>query len=305
MKPITVGPILIAIAALLWGMDSVFRSPAVLGVDPTVLVLLEHLLGGAVLLFWGLFRFRSRLFTLSREQWIAAVAVGAGGSAIATVLFTASFRYVNPSVAVLIQKLQPVIVLTIAYALLGERPQGSLYLWGLVALGSAVLLSFPNMDFRFSAHPQGVSYARGVLFALLAAILWSASTVGGKILLRQTPCGVALFWRYFFGLLTLGTIVMVSGQGVPWSVLEDGSVRLAVVVLALVTGLIPVLAYYAGLSKTPASVATFVELIYPISAVILNVVFLGTALAPVQIAAAAVLLVAVSGLSIRMGSANR
>ena len=41
------------------------------------------------------------------RRWLAVAFCGAGGSALATILFTASFHYVNPSVTILLQKLQP------------------------------------------------------------------------------------------------------------------------------------------------------------------------------------------------------
>jgi drug/metabolite transporter (DMT)-like permease len=57
------------------------------------------------------------------------------------------------------------------------------------------------------------------------------------------------------------------------------------------------LIYYRGLSRTPASVSTFIELVYPIGAVILNTAFLHTPLVPIQIIAGLILTFAVAMIS--------
>jgi drug/metabolite transporter (DMT)-like permease len=58
------------------------------------------------------------------------------------------------------------------------------------------------------------------------------------------------------------------------------------------------LAYYAGLKRTPASVTTLVELLFPISAVLLNALFLGVKLDLNQLAAGALLLFSVTRISL-------
>lgn len=293
------GPLAIALAALLWATDSVFRTPAAASLDPVALVFLEHLLGGLVLLAWVAWRHGTRVFDLRPKEWVAAAAVGCGGSALATVLFTASFRYANPSVVVLLQKLQPILVVGFAYLVLGERPRKRFFFWAGIALLSAILLGFPDMDFRIHQRVGGLESARGILYATVAAILWGAATVGGKLLLNRTPCSVAVFWRYFFALVTLGGFLLVQGTRIPWSATLQAPVQTMILYLALMTGIVPMAAYYAGLARTSASAATFIELIYPVGAVALNFLLLDVSLAPIQAISSGLLLVAVVGLSLR------
>lgn len=297
MRINTLGPSLIGIAALLWSADSVLRSTTVRAIDPTLIVFLDHVIGLVILLAWGIYKFRTRLFSLGSREWMTAAFIGAGGSAVATVLFTTSFRYANPTVVVLLQKLQPVLAVALAYVFLGERPRSRFVVCGAIALFSAVILVFPDLDFRFNFHQES-SYLKGVAYALLAAALWGASTVGGKVLLKKAPCEVAVFWRYAFGVLTLLALLLLQPGGAGWSQLSAPGAGANVIGLALLTGVAPLLLYYRGLSRTPASVAAFVELLYPIGAVVLNLIFLNATLAPVQLAAGGVLILAVIGLCI-------
>ena len=203
------GPFLVGLAAILWATDALVRYPASGKIDPTIIVLVEHLLAVMILLPWLLYKHKSSLFSLNTKEWLAAIFSGIGGSAIATLFFTASFLYVNPSVSVLLQKLQPVMVVVIAYLFLGERPARKFYLWSIVALAAGIILSFPDFNFDFlsgglSFHSKGIQYAFG------AALLWAASTVSGKILLVKPPPVLATFWRFFFGLLALTAVSFLA-----------------------------------------------------------------------------------------------
>lgn len=293
------GPVLVGLAAFLWATDALVRYPVIGTIDPTFIVLVEHVLGVAILLPWMWTRYRKQLFSLNTQEWLAALFSGAAGSAVATLFFTASFRYINPSVAVLLQKLQPIMVVMIAYLFLAERPARKFYGWGSLSLLAGIVLSFPDLNFNFLSsdvdlHSIGIQYAFG------AAFVWAGSTVAGKILLKRTAPPLATFWRFFFGLGAVLAIFLSSNHEDPSFslVLQHPETALYLIYLSLVPGLAAMLVYYTGLAKTPASVTTFIELLYPIGAVILNTIFLHTPLEPVQTVAGAVLIFAVTMLSL-------
>src|SRR4051812_44300466 len=107
------GPILVGIACFLWATDALVRYPAISALDPTLIVFVEHVLAVAILLPWIILQGRKHAFALTPRVGFAAAFSGICGSALATVLFTASFLYINPSIAILLQKLQPVLVVLI------------------------------------------------------------------------------------------------------------------------------------------------------------------------------------------------
>ena len=291
------GPLLVAFAGFLWATDALVRYPAIDRVDPTFIVFVEHILAVMILLPWLMYKQRDQIFSLNAREWAAAAFSGIGGSALGTVLFTASFLYINPSVAVLLQKLQPIMVVIIAYLMLGERPNKKFYFWGVIAFGAGLVLSFPDLDFHFlysgvDLHSKGIQYAFG------AALLWAASTVTGKVLLQRTRPVLATFWRFFFGFLGLLVILALAKSSLPWSMAFSNQANVfSLLYLSLIPGLLAMLVYYSGLSKTSAGVSTFIELVYPIGAVALNTIFLHTPLGTVQTIAGAILVFAVAMIS--------
>lgn len=295
------GPLFIALAALLWSTDTPFRAPLTQRIDPVSIVLFDHLVGLSVLLVIVLFKSRGEIFKLKAFDWFLVFLIGAGGSAFATFLFTAAFAHLNPSVVILLQKLQPIFVTMVAYVFLKERPEKPFYGWAAIALIAAVLLSMPY--FQATKSLQGILSlsleSQGVIYALSAAALWGIATVCGKVLLKRHSPLIVTFWRYAFGVVALLAITSVSPiqHGVSWEILSSGVFK-SLLYMSLISGLLSMLIYYRGLLTTPASVATFVELIYPVSAVLLNLWFLHATLTPLQACAGTVLVFSVLKLSI-------
>jgi drug/metabolite transporter (DMT)-like permease len=266
------------------------------GLDPTWIVFWEHAIAVLILLPWAYFSHRKFLLRLNRSEWISAVIVGVGGSAAATTLFTSAFQTLNPSVVILLQKVQPVVVVLLAFLLLGERPARSFYFWGSIAIAACGVLSFEHWDaVGVKGHEL---HAKGVLSAVGAALIWAASTVAGKVLLNRTPLAVATFWRFAFGLFGLGLALagrqLHSAAPVPWETMAQPEMARALLYLALVPGVLAMVAYYAGLGRAPASVVTIVELIFPVTAVLINWAFLGAPLETFQWIAGTVLVLSVS-----------
>ena len=138
------GPFIIFAAAMLWASDAPFRLHLTQALSSNFIVFGEHavscLVAIPILLFnWG------DLKKISGREWIAVTFIGVCGSALASVLFTESFHYVNPSVSIVLQKVQPLIAILLAWWLLGEALHKNFWLWTILALFGAYLVSFPNL----------------------------------------------------------------------------------------------------------------------------------------------------------------
>lgn len=290
------GPFLVALAALLWATDALFRVPTLNSLSPTLIVFFEHAIGLCFLIPWIFFKQKKKLLKLTVFEWVALAFIGIGGSTFGTIFFTASFRYINPSVTILLQKLQPLIVVLLAVVFLKERPSKKFYALSPIAIAAGVTLSFPDLDFSFLSLPLNLQ-SKGVIYALSAAALWAIATVVGKALLRKTHPQVATFWRYTMGLAALAVLLVLPGETQSWSVALEPAHLKSLAYMALFPGVIAMLSYYNGLERTSASVATLVELIFPVSAVLINAICLGAKLSLVQVASGLVLLASVTVIS--------
>lgn len=268
------GILLVALGAALWGTDALFRRGLALDMPSSTLVFLEHLVL-VVVVSPVLVRSVGQLRKLTGRDWVAAGVIGAGSSALATVLFTSAFKYGDPTTPLLLQKVQPLVAVGAAALLLGERPRFR-FTWFLGAgLVGAYLVSFPD--------PSSVSVSdlTPALLALGAAGLWGLGTVMGRHLTSRLGFSVITSLRFALALPVLALFVALGDEPSGLAEVTRSDV-LAIVLLALIPGLLALLLYYEGLTATPASAATLAELAFPVSAVTLNYLVFGTVLTLTQ-----------------------
>jgi drug/metabolite transporter (DMT)-like permease len=264
--------LLVALAAMLWGTDTLFRVPLLqhLSKDPLVasvqVVFAEHVT--LTILVLPILWFSRRIIRrLDRGQWLAIVTIGVGASALATVFFTRSFGYGHFIETLLLQKTQPLIAILLARLVLAERLPPRSYLWMPIAIAGAYFIAIPD-----PFHPERAwadFHVAAAAFALAAAALWGAATVLGRIALRGVPFTALTALRFVTGMPALGITLLVLGGTAAFAQYNGADVPLYLGI-ALVPGLIPMLLYYRGLASTPASIATLAELAFPITGVLVN-----------------------------------
>lgn len=282
----------VALAAALWGTDALFRRGLALELPAATVVFAEHVLLAAVTapLLW---RDRRALRRLSTGDWTAVALIGVGASAVATVMFTAAFRFGDPTTVLLLQKLQPVIAVAAAMVLLGERllPRFGFYFTAAVAGGWLIAFADPLA--------VSVASARAALLAVGAASLWGLGTVLGRRLAVVVAAPTLAALRFTVGLPASALLVLMfvgsGGYRVP-----AGDIP-SLVGLALVPGLLALWLYYRGLRTTTASVATLAELAFPLSAIVVNRLAFGDTLTVTQWIGVVVLMVTLVIMSLQRG----
>ena len=177
------GPALVFVAAALWATDAPFRTHLTQGLSSNFIVLAEHAVSCLIAIPILLFNW-ANIKNISLREWLAILFIGICGSALAAVAFTESFHYVNPSVSIVLQKVQPLIAIGLAVWLLGEILHKQFWLWAAVALFGAYMVSFPDLKPQLYEGEAFNPNVIGALLALTAATLWGASTVFGKYVLR-------------------------------------------------------------------------------------------------------------------------
>lgn len=287
------GPWFVTLAAMLWAVDAPFRKFLTTELSSGTIVLMEHVLIAIFVLPLFLPRL-AELKKLEWKEWLSVLFIGFGGSALATVLFTQSFHYLSPTVAILLQKLQPLMAIGLAVWVLGEKLSKTFWIWAIVAIFGAYLVSFPTLN------PTGFVWdnnSLGILLAIGAAFFWGGSTVFGRFVLAKTSFQMMTSLRFLFALVFLLGLNVSSGtlSEIPTATSKDW---LFVFITAIIAGFGSLLIYYYGLRSTKASVATLCELAFPVAAVLVNWKFLGDVLVPMQIVGGLILLGAITGLSL-------
>ncbi len=267
--------LLVALAAMLWGTDTVFRSPLLthIGGGPilqaTQIVTMEHIVLTIVCLpiLWLAAR---EIRALTRAQWIAIVAIGVGASGLATILFTISFSYGHFIETLLLQKLQPLIAILLANFWLGERISRRAWLWVPIAILGAYCIVIPDpLDPRAAWEDFHITAG---LFAIAAAALWGGATVFGRYALATVRFTTLTALRFTTALPALLILMLVLGGPAAFSHYRWDDLPLYVAI-GLIPGLFPLLLYYRGLASTPASLATLAELAFPITGILVNLFF--------------------------------
>jgi drug/metabolite transporter (DMT)-like permease len=295
-KLISWGPVLIFLAAMLWATDAPFRFHLTRTLDSSFIVLAEHFIN-VLLILPFVFAGWAEIKALNWKQWLAILLIGVGASAVASILFTMTFSYVNPSVAIVLQKLQPLIAITLAALCLKEMLGRQFWLWAVVALAGAYVISFPGLKPELYSGEQWNPNTVGVLLALGAAVLWGLGTVLGRYAL-----GTALSFKTLTSLRFLIAFLFLMALNFRSGTLDvvaslTGKDILFIIIVAITSGFTSLFLYYKGLQTTKASIATLAELGFPFLAVIVNAAALGLFLSTMQIVGMILLLVAVWGLT--------
>ncbi len=224
------------------------------------------------------------------------IVIGFGGQAIGTLAFTKAFMLINPSLVILLQKLQPIVAISLAHILLGEKIKKEFILWAAVALIGGFLISsvdilpgLSHLDFKVGFLSNKAIW--GYTLALIAVGCWGASTVFGKKLSMQGFDEIQIMGgRFILGLtfMTFYLYYRFGGLSLHWSAATYGKL----LVIVFISGLAGMYFYYKGLKLISARACALAELFFPFSAVVINWVFLDAKLLPIQILGAVLIVIA-------------
>ncbi len=289
----------VVLGSLLFATDAYFREKALLVLDPAAVGFLEHGIAFFSLLPWVFLRRRDEvrrpLNRISRRDILLFAALGLGGSALGSTLFTTSVEKIGGTSATLFTMLQPAIVLGLAHLFLKERFSSFFVPCAIWVVANMVLLGFSQASRdELAGLEENPEFWTGMFCGLGATIVWGASTVVGKALLARYPNSVVLIWRWAIAFVSLGILVAIRGVALPWEKILSPQVLGPLLYLGVVAQTTAYWVYYVGLRKLPASLATFIELLYPIVGMFIPILASGKSAAPLQGFAALTLVVAIS-----------
>ncbi|HCI76774.1 MULTISPECIES: DMT family transporter [Psychrobacter] len=300
------GTFFIMIACFTWALDTLIRYPLLgAGYSTLQIVLIEHV---TLVLFVSpmLWRYRHVYRHMSISGFSSLFFIGGIGSAMGTLAFTEAFCYLNPTIVILLQKLQPIVAILLAYWLLKEHIEGRFLQWAAVILLGSFVMMWPDLHALGNAQwhysSDTISLFKGYGYTLIAVIAWGAATVCGKYLSHQNiPANAIMSGRFFAALLVL--LPMALTQSNELSVMTSVDLSL-IVVMALLSGFIGMWFYYQGLKTIPAQLATLAELSFPVFAAVINWVFLDMGLTGYQIIGGMMLILGNIGLRMKKTRRN-
>lgn len=292
----------VIIAASLWAVDGIVLRPSLYSLPVPLVVLVESAIVAILLTPFFIKRFSSSR-SLQTKDWMAFAGVALLGGAVGTMAITKALFYVNfvnLSVVILLQKLQPVFAISLATLFLKEKLPKEFFIWAVLAIIGAYFMTFGLSSPNFSTGDKTTIAA---LFSLLAAFSFSSSTVLSKRALRNVDYEMGTYLRFLFATIIMLIISLTTG--------DLGSIKeittkqtIIFLVIAFTTGGAAIFLYYYGLKRISASVASICELAFPLTAVVLEYFVHGNILSPVQWIGAGVLLISilkVSGIKILSG----
>lgn len=287
------GSFAVVFAAILWSLDGLLRRQ-LYSVPPTVVVFWEHVFGFVVLLPVVIFSWK-KIKNLTRKQWAAIIVVSFLSGALGTILYTAALakvQYIPFSVVVLLQQLQPVFAVIAAAVLLKEPITKRFVVLAVIAVLAAYGVSFPDLRVNLAT---GAGTAIAALCAVGAAAAWGSSTAFSKYALKNTSslhitavrfALTPLFAFLFMGLLQQTASIDALTIQQWW----------AIIAITLTTGMVALGIYYFGLQRIRASHSTILELVWPLSAMVISLFVFHETLSVTQWVSSVILLTSILGI---------
>ena len=288
-------PLLIVFAAILWSLDGVLRRN-LYSIPPATLVMLEHLIGVFIVLPMLPKALKEYKKMTKKDWWLISI-ITFFASVLGTIFYTAALakvNYINYSVVVLLQQTQPIFAIALATLLLKEKSTKNYPLLAIIGLTSAYFLAFPQFKPTLLG---GNGELTAATLAMGAAIFWGAGTVLGKMILKTLSFRAVAILRFSLAVPMAYIISLVTHQTLPLSSVTPTQ-WLYLIGIALSSGMVAFLIYYKGLKHTPAKVATFAEMTWPVSAAFIGLVFLKETLTLVQLIAGIILMADILFLSL-------
>lgn len=287
------GPLLIISAALLWALDGVIRR-YLYSLPPVTIIFFEHLIGTIIL--FPFFAKSILKVKFSRKEWFLIILVSILSGLLGTLFFTTALlkiSFISFSVVFLLQKLQPIFAILSARIFLKEKFKKGYLPFALLALVSAYFVTFSNGIVNLNTGEGTVVAA---LFALGAAVFWGTSTTFSKMLLKDIRPEISTFYRFLITTILSFVLIFILSKS---NSINDVTLNQYgfLTLIAVSTGMVALLIYYRGLKRTPVHIATILELIFPLVAIMIDMKLYGNVLSFTQWIAAVVLIFSVYKIS--------
>lgn len=268
---------LVAMSAASFGAMAIFARIARLdGVDVLTLLFLRFVIAGGVMAAW-MVAARRRWPRRRQLGWL--VAMGGVGYVGQSLCFFLALDYASPGLVALLLYLYPFIVTLIGAIFLGE----SMTLLRAGAVLAALLGTGLTVGAGMAGSPLGIALGVG------AALIYSGYILAGNHVLRDEDPFAAATVVMLAAAAVFGLGVVAEGPRFPASVAGWG----CVLAIALVSTVMAMVGFFAGLKRLGASDAASLSTLEPVVTFILAAMFLDEPVTLIQVVGVALVLGAV------------
>jgi len=236
-----------------------------------------------------LFAVCAALGMLRALTWRVAAWAGLGGAAIVAnwLLLFSSYSRASISIATAVYNTQPFMLVGLGALFLGERLNAAKMAWLAVAFAGVLIIVQAAPD----VGGQGSDYVGGIAMALGAGFFYAVAAFITKKLAGTPPHLIALI-QVAVGMVLMAPFAHLTDLpqgGRTWAMLAAVGV--------VHTGFVYIL-LYGAVQKLPTTLSGALSFIYPVVAILVDLVALGRHLVPAQILGIAAVLIAAAGMTL-------
>jgi drug/metabolite transporter (DMT)-like permease len=228
-----------------------------------------------------------KLFKKISFRQVGMAALGGVAIVLNWLLLFGAYSHASISVATALYNTQPFMLIGFGALLFGEKPTPTKVGW----LGIAFLGLLLIVQARPEASYVGSNFPLGIIMALGAAFFWGVAAVVTKKLTGTPPHLIALV-QVCVGVVMLAPFVGWSSlpvNGKTWTILATVGV--------VHTGIIYIL-MYSAIQRLPTHLQGSLSFLYPVVAILVDVVGLKHHLQAIQMIGAMTILVAAAGMNL-------
>jgi len=277
-------------AALFWGVSATVARFLITRQFETLILVQMRITISCLILLPVFLAFRPRLLRIARTDLFDFALLGIIGAAGSNFTYYFAIQETNVATAILMQYLAPVLVLAYAAATRDERLTSLKVAAGAVSLAGC-FLAIAGRDLSVvRLSPAGLTSG------LASAFCWGFTNVWLRRMVKKYHVWTCVIWSFIFA------SVFWLFVNPPWKIAAagyDAETWGVLALVAVISVLIPHSLYYTGVRYLTASRAIITATFEPVVAIGTAALFVNEIPGPVQIAGAALVLVAIAILQIK------
>ena len=271
-----VGIILVVLSATGFATLALFSNYAYADKMDTFSILFFRFALSAIVMFALLIVRREPL--PSGSTLLRLVMMGLLGYVGSSFAYLTALQYASSGLVALLLYLYPAFVSLLAILILHEQ----------ITLMKGIALSITLIGTALTVDPAG-GQAMGMLLGVLAAVFYSIYIIIGTEVLKRVSVIQSSVVIFATAGIVSGVLMLFNGAALP----ATNTGWMAVLAIVLLTTVLPVIAFLAGLERIGPSNAAMVSTLEPVVTVILGAVWLNETLRPMTLIGGSLILIAV------------